>query len=708
MVSIIRGPIKKYAVSSRLAEYFSKRKDIEGTLYFGYPMITDLDNTYSIDAMLVSKQHGVVLFDLIQDSEVRDITEYQDDVVNAINSKLIKNKKLMDRRKLKVQLSILSFAPMWNISELQEDVLGDIAIDEKDIDKFLNSNLWDEPELFEILLQTIQAITTIKNRSKRINVKKEDSKGAKIKRLEEEIANLDNIQSKAVIETSENPQRIRGLAGSGKTIILALKVAYLHVNNPEWKIAVTFNTRSLKDQFIDLITRFTYEHINDKPDWDKIKVIHAWGSPKDEGIYYNVCKVHGLEYFDFRMAKKLSGDFNTAFETVCKKVLSENTIFNEMYDVILIDEAQDFSKEFLRICYEILPNKKRLIFAYDELQSLNKQSMDTPENIFGNDANGRPKVQLRNLENMPKEDVILETCYRNSRPILATAHALGFGIYTDERIGLIQMFDEASLWKDIGYSVSKGELKENTKVRLARTPKSSPLFLENHSAINDIIQFNVFEDEFQQAKFIVDEIEKNLTEDELEYRDILVIHTNPLTTQSEVGVIRQMLIERGINNHLAGVSTSPDQFFLDDSITFTSINRAKGNEAAMVYVIDAQECYSGSELSRKRNILFTAITRSKAWVRISAYGNGAEDLKNEFTRVVNENFELDFTYPDEALRKKINVIHRDKTKDEKHVIKSTIDDLGKAIEAIEDGDMYLEDLPTDLLNKLKGLLKNEQ
>lgn len=707
MVTIIRGPIKKYAVSQRLAEYFNTRKDIDGTLYFGYPMLTDLDSNYSVDAMLISKQHGIVLFDLIQDSQVRDIIEYQDDIINTINSKLIKNKKLMERRRLRVNLSILSFAPMWNKGDIDEEFEGDIALNEKEIDEFLDRNIWSDPELYEILLQTIQAITTIKNKNKRTKIKKADSRGAKIKRLEEEIANLDNIQSKAVIETSDNPQRIRGLAGSGKTIILALKVAYLHVNNPEWKIAVTFNTRSLKDQFIDLITRFTYEHINDKPDWNKIKVIHAWGNPNDEGIYYNVCKEHGIEYYDFGMARKLSGSFDTAFETVCKKLLDEVTVFKTMYDVILIDEAQDFSKDFLKICYELLPEKKRLIFAYDELQTLNKQSMDTPENIFGNDKTGKPRVQLRNLENMPKEDIILETCYRNSRPILATAHALGFGIYRDKELGLIQMFDEASLWKDIGYDVIDGALNDNTKVRLARTAKSSPKFLEDHSTYDDLIKFQVFEDEIEQAKFIVDEIEKNLNEDELEYKDILVIHTDPLTTQSRVGIIRKILAERGINNHLAGVSTSPDQFFLEDSITFTSIHRAKGNEAAMVYVIDSQECYSGAELSKKRNILFTAITRSKAWVRVLGYGKGAEKLKDEFEKVVNENFELEFIYPDEILRKKINVIHRDKTKDEKQVIKSTITELGKAVEAIEGGNMYLEDLPSDLINKLKDLLNNE-
>ncbi len=90
-------------------------------------------------------------------------------------------------------------------------------------------------------------MTSIRKRKQRSYVQQENSRGAKLHKLEESIANLDRNQSAAVIETVEGVQRIRGLAGdSGKTIVLALKVAYLHAKHPDWNIAVTFNTRSLK------------------------------------------------------------------------------------------------------------------------------------------------------------------------------------------------------------------------------------------------------------------------------------------------------------------------------------------------------------------------------------------------------------------------------------------------------------------------------
>lgn len=708
MVNIVRGPIKTYALSNMLERYFENRSYIEGTLYFGYPIVSDFEDTYKVDAMLVSPDHGVVLFDFIDGYSFNEesLSDSQFGIINSFTSKLMKNRNLMNKRTLKVNVSMLTIIPKLDINfEMDDEYEYSVAKDENDIDKFLEEYKNSDKEAYGTLLQTIQAITTIKYRKTKRVVKDTTSRGFKLHKLESEISNLDIIQTKAVIETAEGPQRIRGLAGSGKTIVLALKVAYLHVNNPDWNIAVTFNTRSLKDQFRDLIRRFTYEHTGYDPDWNKIKIIHAWGNPHDEGIYYNFCKLHKTSYYDFSSAASLARSRENAFSYICEKALNEVTEFKPMYDVILIDEAQDFSASFLRLCYEILTEKKMIVFAYDELQSLNKNSMDTPENIFGNKADGTPRVKLSNDEGKAKEDIILETCYRNSRPILVTAHALGFGIYTEVSESLIQIFDEKSLWLDVGYKVINGELEEGKRVRLARSTTSSPEVLEKHSDIKDIVKYKLCKNQEDQANWIVAEIEKNLNEDELEYKDIMIVHTDPIRTRSEVGIIREKLMEKGINNHLAGVSTSPDQFFLDDSITITSIFRAKGNEAAMVYVIDSQNCYSGSELAKKRNILFTAITRSKAWVRISGYGKAAGLLEEEFNKVKKQNFELDFIYPTQKEREKMNIIHRDKTKDEKHQIQSLETDLRYFTELLEKGNVYKEDLSKELLDKLKGLIE---
>jgi len=394
-----------------------------------------------------------------------------------------------------------------------------------------------------------------------------------------------------------------------------------------------------------------------------------------------------------------------AFTFVCDNLLSEVIEFKDMFNVILIDEAQDFSDKFLRLCYEILDKNKRLIFAYDELQSLNTETMKAPQEIFGKDNEGNPKVHLNNIPNQAKQDIILKKCYRNSRPVLVTAHALGFGIYYNE--GLIQLFDESSLWKDIGYNVAEGSLAEGNNVCLARSADTSPEFLEDHSPIEDLINFKNFNSKDEEYSWVAEQIKKNLEEDELEYTDIMVIHTNPITTRNEVSLLREKLYDLKIRSHLAGVNTSPDQFFLEDSITFTSIHRAKGNEAAMIYVLDSQYCYSGRELAKKRNILFTAITRSKAWVRVVGFGSDMEKLIEEFSKIKNNNFKLRFEYPTKEEREKMKIINRDISNVEKEKIDTSITNLNELIKSIENEEIYLEDLPPEIIDSLKELLKND-
>ena len=703
MINITRGQITNTVLSDKLVNFFEFTNEIDGNLFLGYPILPTMDNKIAIDALLISKEYGIIAFLFYDGVKKIDYEEAQDEVYAVLLSKLAKEKSLIKRGKLLIHLDVVTYAPNISESKVQENDGLTVCNNDNALSEYFKILHKDNQEYYEYAMRCIQSIGTMKKVLSREKAKTENSRGWILKNLEAKVANLDKMQMSAALEISDNVQRIRGLAGSGKTIVLALKAAYIHVSNPELKIAITFNTRSLKQQFEELITKFVYEQSEASPNWKNINIIHAWGSPTEEGIYYNFCKAHGQEYLDFSAAKKKSS-YETAFSYVCEKVMLETTEFHQMYDIILVDEAQDFSSDFLKLCYEILPNnKKRLVYAYDELQSLTVNSMDTPENIFGKDIHGNAKVSLKNKNNQPREDIILDVCYRNSRPILSTAHALGFRIYGE----IVQMFDDPKLWTDIGYEVESGRLEDDCDVVLKRTSKSSPEFLESHSKISDLIQFKAVDNEEEQASFVAENIKKNLEEDELEYKDILVIHTDPYLTKKRVGIIRAKLLDMGINSHLAGVTTSPDHFFLENSITFTSIFRAKGNEAAMVYVVDSQNCATDVASARNRNILFTAITRSKAWVRVVGIGSKMKSLVEEYNKIEAQNFKLAFKYPNKKVREKLNIIHRDKSRFEEEKIEKRVTDMFDLLKDIKNGNMYKEDIPSELLAELKELIKDE-
>ena len=64
----------------------------------------------------------------------------------------------------------------------------------------------------------------------------------------------------------------------------------------------------------------------------------------------------------------------------------------------------------------------------------------------------------------------------------------------------------------------------------------------------------------------------------------------------------------------------------------------------MVYIVNAQKCVNSLQPRADRNALFTAITRSKGWVRVFGYGEDMEDLCNEFNTIKEHDFKLYFEH----------------------------------------------------------------
>lgn len=715
MVTIITGATKKPMASQQLTNYFKTHNEWEGYLYIGYPILATVNGAYPIDALWISKEKGLVIFNLIEGKDSSGYEDAQDDAANKIEAKLKGYKVLTDKRKLLVEIYVLTFAPA--ITQLPTPCTDYPLCNEDTLGAVIETLSWDDPKCYEDMVSILQAISTIRKAKTKRDIVNPESRGAKLQALEASIANLDSRQSRAVIETVEGVQRIRGLAGSGKTIVLALKASYLHAQHPDWNIAVTFNTRALKGQFRQLINTFYIEQTNEEPDWDHLHIIHAGGAPgggERNGLYYTFCSVNGVEYNDFAAAKSKYGT-NDPFGELCREALGASTDIKQIYDAILVDEAQDFSPSFLCLCYEMLTKTKRLVYAYDEMQNLRSLSLPSPEVIFGKLPNGSPRVKFHpSEEGKPQQDVILEKCYRNSRPALVTAHALGFGIYRKptepNESGLVQMFEQNSLWTDIGYQVEDGQLQDGNRVVLKRTSESSPEFLERHSSIDDLILFKSFDTQEHQDEWVAQQIKINLQQDELRANDIIVINPDPLTTRKVVAPVRAMLFQERIASHTVGVDTTPDLFFSEknDSVAFTGIYRAKGNEAAMVYIINAQSCYrSFFDMAKIRNQLFTAITRSKAWVRVLGVGEDMEGLIAEYQQVKKHDFTLDFIYPTKGERNKMNIVNRDMSEAEKNRVKKNQGNLASIIEELESGQIYPEDLGRELLARLRSLLQEE-
>ncbi|WP_211225879.1 DEAD/DEAH box helicase [Nocardioides alkalitolerans] len=702
---VVRGTNSKPVSSGLLAQHFESRTAHGGGMLFvGYPITTTVDRRGPLDAVYVSPTKGVVLFDLVEGTDLGDVIDRQDDAFNRLEIRLKQHAGLVSRRQLMIPIHTVTYAPGVSVVPDLQDSDHPVATNEN-LESTIGELDWPgcDEVVFRNAVSALQSVSSIRASSTPRPVTNQTSRGAKLKLLEESIATLDHQQSKAVIETIDGVQRIRGLAGSGKTIVLALKAAYLHATHPEWDIAVTYNARSLSDQFRRLINTFTIAQTQEEPDWSKVHVLNSWGSgggDRRDGVYRKFCTTNNVPFYDFGRAKNRWGQ-RDAFGQACSDALTEASNIIPQFDAILVDEAQDLPPSFLRMCYEMLRGEKRLVYAYDELQTLAGTGLPPAEEIFGvSPETEKPRVSFDpNDPDVDRKDIILQKCYRNSRPVLVTAHALGFGVYRtpppSRTTGLVQIFEQKELWGEIGYDVLEGSLTEGQDVTLSRTGESSPQFLEAHSDDDDLIQFIRFDSVQKQNEWLADEIQRNVTTDELLATDIIVINPDPYTTRPNLGPIMASLYDRQITSHLAGVDTAADVFFRRDepSVTFTGIYRAKGNEAGMVYVTNAHESIANTgSLATIRNRLFTAITRSKAWVRVTGVGEDMDRLIDEFSEVKRQNFRLAFRYPTEVERTTMQIVHRDLSRAEVGKVRRADRNLNSILEDLDSGEIHTEDI----------------
>ena len=634
-------------INEKIIAYFNSKGDYYGDVYSGFPVYVQSVSGEKIycDLAIISNA-GVFIFS-VDDKEIIDYKSIQDELYAQIEMKFKKYDFLRNSRNLKFEFDVLTLCLCDNIDTDEENYLFSKYDDlfsylDK---KILKSEYYLDNKLVDEICSALQEAVGLSKKSIYSNVP-ETSKAFLINEMNKNVEKYDKSQLNAITTDPVGIQRIRGMAGSGKTVIIARKAAELHAMHPDWKIIVTYFTRSLKNQFKDMIERFYRNHNDGKsPNYDNLKIMHAWGSSSSDGVYYDICKNLETKAYSFSEAKYKFGT-TRPFNDVCKSLLDSRSDFPNLYDCILIDEAQDFDASFIRLCSKVLNNNQRLVYAYDELQDLSELSMPSPKEIFGHDVGN---------------DTPLRTCYRNQSKVIVTAHALGMGLYREG--GMIQIPSSSSVWESIGYK-SDSEIKENQEVTLYRDHDTSPDYLNYEK--DDLITMDKSETIEESFSKMINDINKVINEDKIKLSDIMIIDMDGQHHSDNFGKLKSYLFSKNdsLRIHLAA-STNPEDFFRDNSIVYSSIYRAKGNEAYFVYILNSQKCIETLTKTKDRNSIFTAITRSKGWVRLYGYGKSMDRLLEEFNAVKDNNFQLHFNkYPTKEMREAMVQTNRDLSKSE--------------------------------------------
>ena len=642
----------------KLLEDNEERLALEDAIvHHKFPIYIESDSSItSTDVMIISRNYGVLIFKCIESSvrslppSISEILIDIEQIYSLIYSKLVKSKNLRTHpRELSIQIKpiIYCFGESCEYEQIKDE-WDEIEVINQDnelyeIFKKIKCDELNENIIHEIL-SILEGSQSIRKQTDRpIKNSGDESKGTILDEIEEQIAIFDKDQKRAAIKIFDGPQRIRGLAGSGKTIVLAMKVAMIHLQEPNSRILYTYWTKQLNDYIKKLITRFYRQFAEDDPNWDMIDIMHAWGGRNLEGVYYNTCINNGIHPQSLGEVKQYGDE---AFNKICEFI--EKYDLKESYDYSILDEAQDFPIYFYRLCRKITKND-RVIWGYDECQNiLNIKIQDTIE-TYGKDDSGKPFIELTT----DGQDLILYKCYRNPRTILVTAIALGFAIYGDK---IIQLPENMEHWEDLGFEILEGKYKKDDRMMIIRPEDNSPLIKSKLlDKTNKAVKWKVFEDgEFNnECKFVADNIINDLQEGLLP-QDIMVISLDDRYARNYFEVISQMLEENEIETfNLLTQPSNTTKFIVEKHITLTTVYRAKGNEAGCVYIVGVDSIFNNKNLISKRNKLFTAITRANAWVTITGIGESAQEFEKEIKKVVNNDYNLNFILPDLKTLKQI-------------------------------------------------------
>jgi superfamily I DNA and RNA helicase len=407
--------LKKDPLASILVEKIQSLQINDSNLYYNFPLYRGETKEDLIQAhvLLVSKIYGVIFFRCINKPDLFTKIEKKkmDDLDGHIFARINKVDELrIKRRELKIFVTPKIFVNSETVSP-NEDFINLNQVKDAIIQ---NKKEILSDEEFLLLSSAIEGSVHLRNKKER-EITKELSKGDILNIIQAQHSAFDVEQKKAALNIIDSPQRIRGLAGSGKTIILCMKVALYHLQNPEAEILYTYFTKALYGQIKYLVEKYYRDFSdNNEPDWTKIHIYHGWGGSGLRGVYSDTCQENEILPIGFLEARaKSSNPFNYIFTQLNKQELIAK------YDLTLIDEGQDFPASFYKVCRKITKDM-RIVWAYDDFQNIFDVNIQDEKETFGKDEYGDFYVDFSRDENT-LQDIVLYKCYRNSRLALINA-----------------------------------------------------------------------------------------------------------------------------------------------------------------------------------------------------------------------------------------------------------------------------------------------
>ena len=354
---------------------------------------------------------------------------------------------------------------------------------------------------------------------------------------------------------------IRGLAGTGKTILAAKKA--VEESNNEKRVLVLTKTVGV-GRFLSLLTR-TKQF---KRNFLEISSIDGYVSNLARRLKIKINNPQKLEDEDKRK------HFDDYLPKVCEEIFNNNK--DKKYDLLIIDEGQDFHKNWYPVLKTMIKDDGHLFLFYDPLQKQITNSMAETLN--------------ENKDNFPYFN--LTANYRNSSSI------------TNFLSKLINKF-----YSDVNASYSKFSKFEGKKP--------------------EFIVADTFDEIIEKS---ISKILRLINEEKFNGKDIGILSDQSMkpSNYNSTNSLRSNLEENNLEVISAREYAIPYiKEGNENNITFDSIKRFKGLEKSIIILVNLEENLNDE---KKMRDIYSGLSRARGHLIVISNQNSINFLKSLYAK----------------------------------------------------------------------------
>lgn len=423
---------------------------------------------------------------------------------------------------------------------------------------------------------------------------------AEIERMEQADQRLSAEQQQLIrAEVWGHPYLVRGVAGSGKSIVLAYQAAGVILRHEQQamqlslfpqeskafpKIAALSLHRTLAPLLRGHIER-AYHYLAGQPlDSTRITVTHL------NGLLFQLAEQHPSFHYLPMTAKTDTGERSRQFLAQLDR-LSVAELESLRYDAFFLDEGQDLHPDTLALVQALLrpdpiTKERTLAIYYDDAQNIYGHTRPTWRDLGLNVEGGRA--------------AFMQQCYRNSGEIAELAWNVLLGSAADEKIRV-----QTRRFADT-YTLSEKNL-------VTEGPEVWRVHFAQPSGIQP--QVEVYPTRAEQVEGIAQIVHTLLMVEHLSPQQMLILTPTPSSMthleQKLAALMPNLKIRLAGGRHQAGLD---DALLLPDQLTISNIAAAKGYEAPFVILMDTDQL---PMTVTGRATFYVGATRAKRYLMVT-------------------------------------------------------------------------------------------